>query len=144
MNGGASASSDNAKASAGDSDSGRPLTADEKAAYKGDISDQALNSARIHDGDVPIWLRKDMDAVTLHDDIYIRKGAYDPDTAGGVELLGHELTHVMQYQHGMTYLSYLWASLRGYASNHFEVEAYRAGAQIRAQWCGVHIGSSGC
>lgn len=38
------------------------------------------------------------DAITIGTTIYVRKGEYDPNTVGGLVLLGHELTHVQQYQ----------------------------------------------
>jgi hypothetical protein len=139
-----SAEANTKNSGASSDDNGRPLTDDEKANYKGQISDQALDAARIHDGNTPWWLRKDMAAVTIHDDIYIRSGEYVPDTAGGVELLGHELTHVVQYEHGLTIFKYMLASIRGYNSNRYEVEAYSSGAQIRANWCTVHVGGQGC
>jgi hypothetical protein len=141
---GGSDGSKGSKSGASGEDKGRSLTADERAAYKGEIPDEALDAARIHEGHTPWWLRKDMAAVTLHDDIYFRSGEYVPGTAGGVELLGHELTHVVQYQHGLTVLKYMFASMHGYSANHYEVEAYSAGAQIRANWCSAHIGGPGC
>jgi hypothetical protein len=35
-------------------------------------------------------------AVTVGNDIYFRSGSYAPHTSGGLELIGHELVHVMQ------------------------------------------------
>jgi hypothetical protein len=35
-------------------------------------------------------------AFTTKQDIFFRKGAYDPSSPGGQELIAHELTHVMQ------------------------------------------------
>ena len=39
-------------------------------------------------------------AFTVGEDIFFSPGAFDPDSAAGRELLAHELTHVVQAQHG--------------------------------------------
>jgi len=39
-------------------------------------------------------------AFTVGEDIFFAPGAFDPDSAAGRELLAHELTHVVQAQHG--------------------------------------------
>ncbi len=111
---------------------GRPLSAVERARYAAHFSAGLLDSARVFDGRVPFWLRPDMQGVTLGPRIYLRPGAYDPNSADGIELLGHELVHVRQYREGMTVLRYLWASRRGYRRNPYEVEAYALGARMRA------------
>jgi Domain of unknown function (DUF4157) len=111
----------------------RLLTPVERARYAPHFSAEVLAAARIFDGRVPFWLRPDMLGVTLGHRIYLRRGAYDPTSAAGVELLGHELVHVRQYREGMTVLRYLWASRRGYRRNPYEVEAYALGARIRAE-----------
>ena len=112
---------------------GRPLTAIERARYTPYFDEALLATARVVDGRVPFWLRPDMLGVTLGPRIYLRPGAYDPNNADGIALLGHELVHVRQYRDGMTVLGYLWASLRGYRRNPYEVEAYAVGARIRAE-----------
>jgi Domain of unknown function (DUF4157) len=110
-----------------------PLTALERERYAPYFSPDVLESARVVDGHVPFWLRPDMLGVTLGPRIYLRPGAYDPNRADGIALLGHELVHVRQYRDGMTVLGYLWASRRGYRRNPYEVEAYAMGARIRAE-----------
>ncbi len=39
-------------------------------------------------------------AFTTGQDIFFRKGAYDPGSTGGQELIAHELTHVVQQSNG--------------------------------------------
>ena len=53
------------------------------------------------------------------------------NTLRGVELLGHELTHVEQFLQGMNILRYLWECRRGYVKNRYEMAAYAKGAMIR-------------
>ena len=55
---------------------GRPLTDAEKAIYADHIDAEALESARIYDGWVPRWLRKDAIAVVRGNRIYIRPNRY--------------------------------------------------------------------
>lgn len=89
-----------------------------------------LNAARIIDGCVPFWLRRDMCAVVLGHRIYFRLGAYQLNTKRGVKLLGHELTHVSQYLHGMTLLKYMWLCRKGYMQSIYEIEDYAKGRLI--------------
>jgi RHS repeat-associated protein len=101
----------------------RPLTRCEKDRLRPfGIPDVDLNAAEIHENPMP-WLPEAFDALTLGNDIHIRPGAYQPATAGGIALLGHELVHVGQYRQGMTVLDYLWNSLGGYDANPYEVPA---------------------
>jgi hypothetical protein len=118
---------------------GRPLTPSERARYAAHFQPDVLDAARVIEGRVPFWLRPDMLGVTLGPRIYLRPGAYDPGSASGVELLGHELVHVRQYRDGMTVWRYLWASLRGYRRNPYEVEAFALGARIRAEAARVRV-----
>lgn len=75
----------------------RPLTTQEYTTYKPYFSQQVLCKARIVEGKVPFWLRRDMCAVVLGETIYFRAGYYQPNTPQGVILLGHEITHVAQF-----------------------------------------------
>ena len=109
---------------------GRPLSAQEQSIYKPYFAQNVLNVARIIDGRVPFWLRRDMCAVVLGHRIYFRTEAYQLNTKRGVELLGHELTHVSQYLHGMTMLKYIWSCRRGYMQSLYEIEAYAKGRLI--------------
>jgi RHS repeat-associated protein len=121
---------------------GRGLTSEEKQIYgafraNGDyyFHQTTLDSAIVHEGYVPFWLSSEMDAVTLDNHIYIREGKYDPGTADGIQLLGHELVHVQQFAEGMTILGYVTESiLHGYRGNLFEDEAYNIGNLIRNEY----------
>ncbi len=109
---------------------GRPLNVSERLIYQPYFSNLVMEQARIVEGYVPFWLKRDMCAVVLGRRIYMRAGAYQANTLRGVELLGHELTHVSQFLHGMTILSYLWSCRYGYHQSPFEIEAYANGARI--------------
>ncbi len=109
---------------------GRPLSAQELSIYKPYFAQNVLNVARIIDGRVPFWLRRDMCALVLGHRIYFRTQAYQPNTKRGVELLGHELTHVSQYLHGMTMLKYVWSCRKGYMQSLYEIEAYAKGRLV--------------
>ena len=120
---------------------GRPLTAQERENFKPYFAHIVLERARIIDGSfggkVPFWLRRDMCAVVLGNCIYFRAGYYQPNTKRGVELLGHELTHVSQYLHGMTICKYLWSCRKGYNKSAYELEAYAKGCMIAREYSEV-------
>jgi Domain of unknown function (DUF4157) len=109
---------------------GRPLTLQECAVFKPYFAHSVIEQARIIDGRVPFWLRRNMCAVVLGRRVYFRAGAYQPNTKRGAELLGHELTHVSQYLHGMTVLNYIWSCRKGYMQSPYEIEAYAKGRLI--------------
>ena len=115
-------------------ETGRPLTQQELHIFKPYFAQIVLEKARIIDGSVggrvPFWLRSDMCAVVLKNRIYFRAGAYQPNTKRGTELLGHELTHVSQYLHGMTIWKYCWSCRKGYTKSTYEIEAYAKGCLI--------------
>ncbi len=117
---------------------GRPLNQHELTFYKPYFNQQVLEIARVIDGKVPFWLRKEMSAVVLGHRIYLRAGAYQANTVRGISLLGHELTHVAQFCHGMTVLRYLWSCRKGYMQSPYEVQAYAMGARIAAN-CGKYV-----
>ena len=72
----------------------RPLTAAERRLYAPYFSREVIDSARVVDGRVPFWPRPGMCGVTLGARIHFRQAAYDPLSADGIELLGHELARV--------------------------------------------------
>jgi Domain of unknown function (DUF4157) len=109
---------------------GRPLTAQEHVQLQSYLSPQVLQLARIVDGKVPFWLRRDMCAVVLGETIYFRAGHYRANTTQGACFLGHELTHVAQYLHGMTLFKYIWSCRNGYMQSPYEVQAYAMGTRI--------------
>jgi hypothetical protein len=108
----------------------RSLTDDEKRWLSPYIAAVDLDNAVLHDGHVPWYLHRRFVAVVRGNHIYMRLEKYTPGTPQGLALLGHELTHVMQYRNGMTVLAYLCASLRGYARNPYERAAFAVQAQI--------------
>ena len=109
---------------------GRPLTVQERTIFKPFFAKIVLDQARIVDGYVPFWLRRDMCAVVLGNCVYLRAGAYNANTKQGIELLGHELTHVSQFLHGMTLWRYIWSCRKGYYNSFYEQEAYAKGRMI--------------
>lgn len=111
---------------------GRPLTALERARYAPYFAKNVIDLAIVIEGKTPFWLRRSMAAVVLGRRIYLRAGVYNPDTLRGINLLGHELTHVSQFLHGMTVLKYLWSCRHGYHNSPYEQEAYAKGAMIAA------------
>lgn len=58
-----------------------------------------LSSVHLHTGVYADAISKkmDADAVTIGEDIYFAQGKYLPDTEEGIELMAHELEHVIQY-----------------------------------------------
>ena len=112
----------------------RPLTVEEKQIFKPYFAENVIEQARIIDGHVPFWLRKDMKAVVLKHRIYLRCGIYRPNMKCSVELLGHELMHVSQFLHGMTWVTYCWSCRRGYRKSRYEIDAYAKGKLIAANY----------
>ena len=111
-------------------ETGRPLTQQELHIFKPYFAHIVLEKARIIDGSVPFWLRRDMCVVVLGHRIYFRAGYYQPNTKRGAELFGHELTHVSQYLHGMTIFKYCWSCRKGYYKSAYEIEAYAKGCMV--------------
>jgi hypothetical protein len=109
---------------------GRPLTPQERVIFKPYFAQIVIEQARIIDGRVPFWLRRDVCAVVLGKKIYFRAGVYQPNTKRGKELLGHELTHVSQFLHGMSLIAYIWSCRKGYHNSPYEIEAYAKGHLI--------------
>lgn len=109
---------------------GRVLNASEREQFKPYFSRKVIEQARIVEGCVPFWLKRNMCAVVLGRYIYLRPGAYQANTAQGLALLGHELVHVSQFMHGMTILRYLWSCRHGYRQSPYEIQAYATGALI--------------
>lgn len=103
----------------------RPLTDSEKRLLAPYIPKIDLENARVHEGKVPWYLPKRFAGITRGNDIYFRPDAYNPGTAPGIALLGHEMVHVGQYREGMTAIKYLWSSRKGYSTEtKYEKPAY--------------------
>lgn len=113
---------------------GRPLTLQERGLFKPYFANIVMEQARVVDGSVPFWLRRDMCAVVLGNKVYFRAGVYQPNTKRGAELLGHELTHVSQFLHGMTLFGYVWSCRKGYHNSPYEIEAYTKGRLIASNF----------
>jgi hypothetical protein len=109
---------------------GRALTHQEIQIFRPYFAQIVLEKARVVDGKVPFWLRRGMCAVVLGTCIYFRPNYYQPNTKSGVNLLGHELTHVSQYLFGMTWLQYFWSCRYGYNKSIYEIEACTKGDVI--------------
>jgi hypothetical protein len=62
-----------------------------------------LSGVRVHTSREADALSRDLSAqaFTTGRDIFFRAGAYDPHSAGGRELIAHELTHVVQQRSGI-------------------------------------------
>lgn len=87
-----------------------------------------LSSVRIHEG--PQAEAMGALAYTRGRDIFFQPGLYDPHSARGLELLGHELTHVVQQAHGRVSASPDPVPLAEDAS--LEAEADLVGAELAA------------
>ncbi len=122
---------------------GRPLTTQERQIFQPYFARIVLDEARIMDGKVPFWLRRDMCAIVLGTRIYFRPGAYQPGTLRGVELLGHELTHVSQFLHGMRLWDYVWSCRKGYRNSCYERVAYSNGHMIAQDFSASCSSSAG-
>ncbi|MEI8610408.1 DUF4157 domain-containing protein [Enterovibrio sp. Hal110] len=65
-------------------------------------------------------------AFTTGSDVYFGSGFYQPNTTSGLQLIGHELTHVMQQRRGLSF-----AKLQG-TGDAYEKEADRGGEAFAA------------
>lgn len=119
----------------------RPLTDCEKQKLAPYIPKIDLDKADLHDGKVPWYLGKGYDGITRGNNIYFRPDVYDPSTVAGLALLGHELVHVGQYRHGLTWLKYLNASRHGYDKNPYEAPANDMQNKINKE---LKTGCGGC
>lgn len=110
----------------------RALNADEIRMLRPYIPQVDLQNARLHERRVPWYLCSRFAGITRGNHIYFREHAYVPQTARGLALLGHELTHVGQYRCGMTAATYLICGLFGYRRNIYEKAAFALQARILA------------
>ncbi len=116
---------------------GRPLEAGLRQAmeafFQSDFSD-----VRVHEGAAARSIGAL--AFTLGDELHFAPGLYDPDSRKGLELLGHELTHVVQQRDGRVANPYG----RGIAivqDPALEAEADRMGQRIAEQlWASRRVG----
>lgn len=99
----------------------RPLTLGEKAALTPYIPKVDLDHADIHEDGTPFWAPRNARGVTVGNDIYFKKSAYNQSTPDGVALLGHELFHVGQFRDGMEGLDYVLNS-KQYEEGAYELQ----------------------
>lgn len=90
-----------------------------------------LSNVRVHTDSTAHELNSAVNAraFTSGDDVFFKQGTYDPDSSSGRELLGHELTHVVQQRTGT---SGLGAGEVSDPSDPAEVDAAAAGKAIGA------------
>ena len=98
-----------------------------------------LNLRRVHvDDSSPYsqWLIGQAGAggLTVGNHIYFARGAYEPATVDGLALIGHELTHVQQYQ-DRGRAGFFWRYGTDYLRNRLNArqEPYQAYEDIRAE-----------
>lgn len=99
-----------------------------------------VSAARLHTGPQAHAMADSIGAraVTIGSDVHFAAGEYQPDTADGAALLGHELAHVAQ-QRGAAVTS-IAAKLRtNGADDHAEHEADDAGATFAAAFQGAQV-----
>jgi len=97
-----------------------------------------FSGVRVHEG--PAALAMGALAFTLGEELHFAPGLYDPESREGMELLGHELTHVVQQRDGRVANPYGQgiAIVQGPA---LEAEADRMGQEIADQlWSGLRAG----
>lgn len=88
-----------------------------------------FSGVRIHEG--PQAARIGALAFTTGTDIYFAPGRYQPDTLQGQQLLGHELTHVIQQRQGRVRAP-MGADLAVVQDQMLEAEADRMGLRVAA------------
>ncbi len=78
-------------------DPGRPLATSVRAPMEASLG-LDLTSVRVYDGDGADALNRSLNsrAATIGQDIFFSRGAYDPGSTEGRELLAHEVTHTAQ------------------------------------------------
>ena len=82
---------------------GEPLAPEVRSKLAASFGDADLSAVRIHTGPDAATLAQALQAQAFAtgNDIFFAPGRYDPDSARGQELLGHELAHVVQQRAGV-------------------------------------------
>jgi RHS repeat-associated protein len=113
-----------------------PLSQCVKDLLKGYFGGFDLNKIDVHQG-LPWWVRSGVGAITLGNDIYFAPGEYDPYSAAGIALIGHEVTHSTQFAtQGSSefYRNYVGDYLENRLHGQSDREAYRnIGAEKEAR-----------
>jgi uncharacterized protein DUF4157 len=100
-----------------------------------------FSSVRIHEG--PQAAAIGATAFTQGEQIHFAPGAYDPSGPAGLELLGHELAHVVQQRAGRVSVAQAHGADLVNADASLEAEADRAGARAaRGQAAGIAGGGA--
>lgn len=121
----------------------RSLNQCEKTTLAPYIPQPDLDAAVLHLGRTPWYLPSRYIGITRGNDIYFRAGAYNPTTASGFALLGHELVHVGQYRRGATAVHFLWSyAVWTYDNSPYEILANRTQQRIVGELS--RLGFSGC
>lgn len=94
-----------------------------------------LEQIRVYEG-IPFYVTMDASAFTNGNNLFFKPGAYDPDSVEGIALIGHEVTHSVQFQrHGKwrfraSYVTNWGKQYKAYRNfnhayfyNEFEIEA---------------------
>jgi len=112
---------------------GRPLDAGIRQTMES-FFDADFSGVRVHEG--PTAQSMGALAFTLGEELHFAPGLYDPTTRHGVELLGHELTHVVQQRDGRVANPY-GQGVAIVQDPALEAEADRMGQQVAAElWSG--------
>jgi hypothetical protein len=131
----------NAQASAASSATGggQPLPEGLRGRMEG-VFGAGLSAVRVHEG--PEAESVGARAYAQGTDIHFAPGQYDPSSKHGQELIGHELTHVVQQARGGVQPTMQAAGLAINDSSGFEREADEMGAKAAAAPAGVEHGSA--
>jgi hypothetical protein len=83
-----------------DSTQGAPLPDHVKEILAPYFPDFDLEQIRVFEG-IPFYVTMDATAYTDGNNIFFKPGAFDPDSIEGIALIGHEVTHSVQFErHG--------------------------------------------
>jgi hypothetical protein len=97
-----------------------------------------FSRVRVHEG--PAASAMGALAFTLGEELHFAPGLYDPTTREGVELLGHELTHVVQQRDGRVANPY-GQGIAIVQDPALEAEADRMGQKVAAElWASASVG----
>lgn len=82
---------------------GKPLSAPVKTDMESSFGTD-FSGVRVHTDDKAVQMNQQLkaQAFTHGKDVYFNQGKYNPESAGGKELLAHELTHVVQQNRGLS------------------------------------------
>jgi hypothetical protein len=85
-----------------------------------------LREIRVREG-IPWYVPMEVSAYAARNIIYFAAGMYDPYSAEGIAIIGHEITHSAQYKEIGTWrfrALYLWEWARGFYKHLSIIDAY--------------------